>query len=180
MDGSGRCRTIEVGRSEDDRGIFFATDSARCTWMDGAQPRWHTFKKISPTSRAALRPQCANARIAARFCRVNRRAVPGPVNPPPRSRLHEGVRPTIPATTCWICARVSSSRMFVTARELGDIALQVLLAHSVVDPVVATLEHRPEALDAVGVSHAPDVFPDRVLDHLAISGARRRRGASSV
>ena len=25
----------------------FRDDSARCTWMDGAQPRWHTFKKLA-------------------------------------------------------------------------------------------------------------------------------------
>ena len=56
----------------------------------------------------------------------------------------------------------------VAAGELVDVALQVLLAHLMVDSVVAALEHAPEALYAVRVGHLADVLADGVLDRLMV------------
>lgn len=44
----------------------------------------------------------------------------------------------------------------MTERELVYIAVQVLLAHVVVDAIVTALKQRPEALNAVCVSHIAD------------------------
>lgn len=54
----------------------------------------------------------------------------------------------------------------VPPRELPHVPAQVLRAHLVVRPVVAPLEHRPEALDTVRVGLPPDVLPARVSDRL--------------
>ena len=56
------------------------------------------------------------------------------------------------------------------AGKLGDVALQVLRTHLVERAVVRPLEHGPEALDAVGMRHAVNVFANRMLDRFVVVG----------
>ena len=58
----------------------------------------------------------------------------------------------------------------VTAREFGDVAVQVLLAHVVVHPVIAPLQGRPERLHPVRVRLPPDVLAHAVPDGLMRPG----------
>ncbi len=51
----------------------------------------------------------------------------------------------------------------MAAGKLANVAAQVLLAHVMIGAVVATLEHRPEAFDSVGVGHAVHMLADAVL-----------------
>lgn len=57
-----------------------------------------------------------------------------------------------------------------TIRELIGVTVQVLEAHEVERPVVATFEQRPEALDAVGVGCAVHILPGRVIDPIMVVG----------
>ena len=57
-------------------------------------------------------------------------------------------------------------RSVVAERELVHIAVQVLGAHVVIDAVVAALQQRPEAFDAVSVGFVADVLTYRVVDAL--------------
>ena len=50
------------------------------------------------------------------------------------------------------------------ASELLDVAVQVLRADLVEGSGVRPLEHRPEGLDTVRVSHPLDVFSHRMAD----------------
>ena len=47
----------------------------------------------------------------------------------------------------------------MAARKLVHVAAQMRYRHAVVRPVKPSLEHRPKALDSVGVDLAPDVLP---------------------
>ena len=58
--------------------------------------------------------------------------------------------------------------LIMPSRELADVAVKMLRAHLVVRPVVAALEHRPEALNAVRVGHPTDVLPDGMLHRFVI------------
>ena len=55
--------------------------------------------------------------------------------------------------------------------ELRYVTLQVLLAHLVIGPLVTTLEHRPKALNAVGVDLFAHVLADTVIDRLMVRQA---------
>ena len=74
--------------------------------------------------------------------------------------------------------RVDLAISFVQAiGKLVDVALQVLDAELVVDPVEAALQHRPDAFDAVGVRHPVHELLGAVVDgemeifgHAAIGG----------
>ncbi len=59
-------------------------------------------------------------------------------------------------------------------RKLVNVAVKVLLAHEVVDAVVAALQQRPEAFDAVGMDAVvADIFASRVIDgvvNVALAG----------
>ena len=57
-----------------------------------------------------------------------------------------------------------------SARELGDVALQMLRADLVERALVRPFQHRPVRLNAVRVRHAADVLTDRVLDGLVVEG----------
>ena len=50
----------------------------------------------------------------------------------------------------------------MAAGELVDVALQMRWAHAVKRAVVASLQHRPEALDAVDMSLIVDILADAV------------------
>ena len=56
--------------------------------------------------------------------------------------------------------------MVVAEIELGEVAVEVLLAAVLVDAAHAALEDREHALDGVGVDDAPDVLAGRVLHRL--------------
>ena len=80
--------------------------------------------------------------------------------------------PTMPMTTAGSWASVSSSRTFCRPAEHRDVPLEVLRAEPVVDALVGPLEHRPEALDPVGVDgrslQIPDVLGGAVPDRLVL------------
>ena len=48
--------------------------------------------------------------------------------------------------------------------ELVDVTLKVLDGHPVINPVVSTLQERPEGLDAVSVSLISHELPNAVMD----------------
>ena len=56
----------------------------------------------------------------------------------------------------------------VASGEFVDVAIQVLDAHLVVRAGVTPLQHRPEALDAVGVCLAPNVLANAVSNRLVL------------
>ena len=56
------------------------------------------------------------------------------------------------------------------AGKLGDVALQMLRTDLVERPFVRPLEHGPEALDAVGMRDAVNVFANRMLDRFVVVG----------
>lgn len=70
-------------------------------------------------------------------------------------------------TRAYLAARVGPPEV-VPATELGDIAVQVLGAHLVVDADVAALEQGPERLHAVGVGPRPHILAGRVLHALLV------------
>ena len=53
-------------------------------------------------------------------------------------------------------------------REFVNVAAHVLAIPMVVDSVVASLYHCPNAFNPVGMSHTVDVFPHAVLDRLVL------------
>ena len=57
--------------------------------------------------------------------------------------------------------------------ELSDIAIKMLGAHLVIGALVATLEHGPEAFDAVCVRLTIHILPDAVFDGL-VAECRRK------
>ena len=65
-------------------------------------------------------------------------------------------------------------------RKFVDVAMKVLLAHVVVDAIMAALEQRPEAFDAVGVDAVvTDVFTRRMIDGVMDVALRRKPAIGS-
>ncbi len=74
----------------------------------------------------------------------------------------------MPTAISRIWTSVSGEALVVAAAELLDVAPQVLRAHPMIRPVVATFQHGPKALDAIGVGLAPDILTHVVPHGLMI------------
>ena len=68
----------------------------------------------------------------------------------------------------------------MSASELVDVFLQMLLAEVMIRPVVSALQHRPERFDAVCMRLPSHELFDRVLDRLVSAIDADEACASSV